>query len=203
MKFQIGNEVKVIVDDNCGFHPGHIGVITEIDKDIEDQTVDYKVDDQYYYSEDELEVVSKRIRGFEAVTGFDVKLPVRGTRFSAGHDIASIKNIVIAPGTIKMIPTGLKAYMKDNEWLGLYIRSSVAKKLGLTMANNVGIIDADFYNNPDNEGHIHVMLKNCTDAAVTISAGDRVAQGIFQQYFTTDNDDVNTKRVGGTGSTGI
>lgn len=144
-----------------------------------------------------------RTRGFERIKSYnDIPLPARATKHSAGYDIASAKDISIPPNGIAMIPTGLKAYMKDNEWLGIYIRSSIAKNLGLSMANDVAVIDSDYYDNPDNEGHIHVMLRNNTDGIVRIKAGQRIAQGIFHGYLCTDDDNVTTARVGGVGSSG-
>lgn len=145
----------------------------------------------------------KKTRGFETVTGFEhIAIPHRATKYSAAYDIASAKSVWLNPGELAMIPTGLKAYMQDDEWLGLYLRSSSAKKLGLSMANEVGIIDKDYYNNPDNEGHIHIMIRNNNDRVICIDPGVRIAQGIFQKYLTTDDDNATAKRVGGTGSTG-
>jgi dUTP pyrophosphatase len=71
------------------------------------------------------------------------------------------------------------------------------------MANQVGIVDADYYNNESNEGHIFVKLENTGDKVFPIKIGDRVAQGIFIKYFTvTDEEDVTEERRGGFGSTG-
>ena len=98
-------------------------------------------------------------RGFERVTGYKyVNLPKRKTKQSAGYDIESAIDAVITPGETKLIPTGIKVYMKHYEWLGVYVRSSLAIKYGLILANGVGVIDSDYYNNPDNEGHIMIAL---------------------------------------------
>ena len=101
-----------------------------------------------------------------------------------------------------MVPTGVKAYMQDDEFLGVHIRSSIAVKKGLALVNNVGIIDADYYNNEDNEGHIMLGLFNTTDSDVTLPKGERVAQGIFYKYLTADGDNADAVRGGGFGSTG-
>jgi dUTP pyrophosphatase len=115
----------------------------------------------------------RKIRGFEKIEKYgDVNIPKRGTNKSAGYDIESIEDVDIEPGTTKVVLTGLKAYMMDDEVLKLYIRSSLAIKKGLTLANNVGIIDADYYNNLSNEGHIMVALTNLSDSTVTIKKGD-------------------------------
>lgn len=90
-------------------------------------------------------------RGFEKVSGYEyVNLPQRKTKQSAGYDIESAIDDVITPGETKLIPTGLKAYMGENEWMGIYIRSSIAVKYGIVLANSVAVIDSDYYNNPDN-----------------------------------------------------
>jgi dUTP pyrophosphatase len=109
---------------------------------------------------------------------------------------------VIEPGKVALVPTGLKAYMEADEVLLLYIRSGLAAKRSLMLANGVGVIDADYADNPDNEGHILVAIANLGPAAVTIAAGERVAQGIFMKYFTTADDAAGGDRLGGFGSTG-
>lgn len=142
-------------------------------------------------------------RGFEKVSGYEyVNFPKRKTKQSAGYDIESAVNVVITPGETKLIPTGLKAYMCENEWLGIYIRSSIAVKYGIILANSVAVIDSDYYNNPDNEGHIMIALMNTSEMPYTVKKGDRIAQGIFHQYYKVDNDSADDDRTGGIGSTG-
>ena len=102
-----------------------------------------------------------------------------------------------------LIKTGLKAYMKDDEYLAIFIRSSMAIKKGLFLANSTGIIDADYYNNEDNEGHLMVAVYNTKDEPFHVNKGDRVAQGIFTKYLTTDDDHAEGVRTGGVGSTGV
>lgn len=142
-------------------------------------------------------------RGFEKVSGYEyVNFPQRKTKQSAGYDIESAVNVVITPGEIKLIPTGLKAYMCENEWLGIYIRSSIAVKHRIVLANNVAVIDSDYYNNPDNEGHIMLPIRNVSGMPYTVKKGDRIAQGIFHRYYKVDNDSADGDRTGGIGSTG-
>ena len=148
-----------------------------------------------------------RSRGFEKITSYaqvDFPLPVRKTLTSAGYDFSLPEEAVLAPGKITLVPTGVKAYMLPDEVLTINIRSSLAVKKGLSLVNNVGIIDADYYNNADNEGHIMVALMNMGTEAVTIPQGERIAQGIFYNYLTVDDDDKVEKAVrgGGFGSTG-
>ncbi len=88
------------------------------------------------------------------------RLPKRSTKHSAGYDFATLTDFTLKPKEIKLIPTGIKANMNENEVLMLYIRSSLGFKYNLRMCNQVGIIDKDYYNNKDNEGHIFVKLQN-------------------------------------------
>lgn len=144
------------------------------------------------------------MRKFEIVKAFenyDVMVPQRQTRHSAGYDLASVEDVEINPGEIKMIPTGLKVLLPDNEALLIFPRSSLGIKKGLMMSNSVGVIDSDYYNNENNEGHIMIPLYNFSNKKVIVSKGERVAQGIFMNYLQTIDDDPNHKvRLGGFGS---
>lgn len=141
-------------------------------------------------------------RGFEVVTGFDKAIiPLRVTSGSAGYDFCSYEEVTIEPNQTIMIQTGIKAYMLDDEVLQIYPRSSLGVKKHLRLANSVGIIDSDYYNNENNEGHIMIPLFNFGNEPITIRQGERVAQGIFSKYLITDTDQVSAKRSGGFGST--
>ena len=147
-----------------------------------------------------------KIRGFEKITSYqnmDFPLPSRQPSRSAGYDIYLPEEVTIPAHTQKLVPTGIKAYMQDNEYLGIHIRSSMAVKRHLRLVNNEGIVDADYYNNPDNEGHMLLALYNDSDEDVTLQKGERVAQGIFYQYLLADQDGATPKqeRSGGFGST--
>ena len=133
----------------------------------------------------------------------DISMPVRKTKKSAGYDISSAISFTLLPGESKKVPTGLKAYMQDDEFLAIYIRSSLGIKKDIMLKNQVGIIDADFYNNPDNEGHFVVGIVNNGKEAFTCNKGDAIAQGIFQKYYTVDDEDesILANRIGGFGST--
>lgn len=148
-----------------------------------------------------------RKRGFERVSKYsaeNILLPERKTAASAGYDIAAAEAALIAPGAAALVPTGLKAYMQQGEVLVLAIRSSLAAKRGLCLANGIGIIDADYYDNPKNEGHIQVAVRNLSTQPVAIAAGERIAQGMFLPYLTVDGDAAGegAERTGGFGSTG-
>ena len=146
------------------------------------------------------------MRGFEKAKGYEhieFDIPKRGTSHSAGYDFAIIEDLEIPPGEIKMGVTGIKAYMMDDEVLKLYPRSSLPRRYHLTIPNNVGIIDKDYYSNPDNDGEILIQLYNFGKETVVLKKGERVAQGIFQHYLVSPKEEkVTTKRNGGFGSTG-
>ena len=150
----------------------------------------------------------ERVRGFEVAKGFEdkgINLPIRKTKYSAGYDIEAAEDVVI-PSFKKginptLIKTGIKAYMQDDEVLYLYNRSSNPKKKGLILANSVGVIDKDYYGNPDNDGHIMFAFYNIKDEDVEIKKGETVGQAIFQKYLVVDNDNAEGMRLGGFGST--
>lgn len=145
------------------------------------------------------------IRAFEKVSNADEQcvIPSRATSGSAGYDFVTPVDIRIpARGTSEMISFGIKARMPKNEYLALFIRSSLAIKHGIGLANCTGIIDSDYYNNIDNEGAIMEKFINYSDSDIIIPAGTRVMQGIFMKYETVENDNVTTTRIGGVGSTG-
>lgn len=149
-----------------------------------------------------------RERGFEVIGQYKnrgIKLPQRKTGFSAGYDIAAAADVLLVPHKVTVVPTGLKAYMQADEYLGVHMRSGLSIKKGLAFINAQGIIDADYYNNPDNEGHIMLAIINHSEEAVAVQTGMRLAQGIFYKYLTVDGDEPGrgAKRQGGIGSTGI
>lgn len=146
-------------------------------------------------------------RGFEVVSKYKdagISLPMRKTAASAGYDLQAAEDVVLLPHEVSIVPTGLKAYMQQNEYLGLHVRSGFSIKNKVSCINNQGIIDADYYNSPENEGHIMVPLINHGDKPVKIAKGMRIAQGIFYRYLTIDGDlaGEGAVRTGGFGSTG-
>lgn len=161
-----------------------------------------------------------RKRGFEIVSNFkkkDINLPVRKTNASAGYDFEAAESLIV-PSIWKvlaekvfigeatglkatLIPTGIKSYMLDDEYLQLSIRSGTALKTGLILANGVGIVDSDYYNNPDNEGHIMFPVHNLGFKDKLIKKGERIGQGLFLKYLKVDDDISDGIRTGGFGST--
>ena len=148
----------------------------------------------------------KKNRGFEIAKGWEdknINLPERKTMYSAGYDIEAAEDVVVPSGFDKptLIPTGIKAYMMDDEVLYLYNRSSNPKKKGLILANSVGVIDKDYYGNPDNDGHIMFAFFNVKDEDITIKKGEAIGQGVFSKYLIVDDDNATGERQGGFGST--
>lgn len=147
-----------------------------------------------------------KVRGFEFVTLYNkagLVLPQRKTSYSAGYDLAAAEDTLIEPRKVTLIPTGVKAYMQQDEYLGIHIRSSLAVKHQLSLINAQGIIDADYYNNESNEGHILIAVLNSSNSPFAVNKGDRIAQGIFYKYLLADDDTTAVNvRTGGIGSTG-
>lgn len=145
-----------------------------------------------------------RKRGFEPVIENKRKnkyyhLPTRGTKNSAGYDFYSPNEYIVKPNEIVKIWTDIKAYMQSDEFLMLNVRSSMGGKFML--ANTIGIVDSDYFSNIENDGNIGFFLKNISDQTQLIKQGDRIGQGIFVNYLKIDNDNVDSERKGGWGST--
>lgn len=150
----------------------------------------------------------EKIRGFEIAKGFEdknINLPERKTKASAAYDIEAAEDTIIPafkPGMKPtLIKTGLKAYMQEDEVLLIVPRSSGPKKQGILFPHSTGVIDADYYENIDNDGHIFIQCINIKDTDVTIQKGETIAQAIFQKFLIVDNDNAEGKRTGGFGST--
>lgn len=118
----------------------------------------------------------------------EYSLPFRDSNKTAGYDIYLLEDLIIKPGEIKKLPTGIKAFYPDDEVLLLIVRSSTGFKYNIRLCNQVGVIDADYYNNQDNEGHIWVKIQNEGDREVKIPKGESIVQGVFMKYLVTDSD---------------
>ena len=148
------------------------------------------------------EYVNRMIsNGYETLTP-NFNLPVRSTQNSGGYDFFAMEDVVIQPNEITYIPTGVKAKMLDDEILIIANRSSNPKKKGIILSSGINIIDADYYGNPDNDGEISLILQNITSEPVKICKGDKTVQGVFIKFLKTDDDNSQTKRISGIGSTG-
>lgn len=157
-----------------------------------------------------------KLRGFEFISteqarkdfGKDLsiaepKLPKRGTKLAAGYDIYAPYNIILAPGEEINIPTGLKTYMQPGEVLMAFPRSGLGFKYYCRLANTVGVIDGDYYNNSNNEGHMFVKLRNEGNKEMVIKQGEGMCQMIFMPFLLVDGDSFGNgeERKGGFGST--
>lgn len=165
------------------------------------------------------------MRKFEVAKGWedkDINLPQQGTKGSAGYDfeaaedttIPSMHNFFIK--SVKdgkwelsqrglrptLVPTGVKAYMQEDEFLALYNRSSMPLKQQLMLANNTAVIDSTYYNNASNDGHIMFQFINFGENDVVLKKGTRIGQGIFHKYLLADDGNSEEERIGGFGSTG-
>ena len=118
-----------------------------------------------------------------------IKIPQRDSDSTAGYDIYLLNDIKLEPNEILKIPTGLKSFFEKDEVLLLVVRSSMGFKYNIRLCNQVGVIDADYYDNKDNEGHIWLKIQNEGNTCVKISKGEAIAQGIFFKYLTTRSDE--------------
>lgn len=130
----------------------------------------------------------------------EIILPKRATRNSAGYDFFSPRTVSIMPGDSCTIYSGIRAIFPNDIFLALYPRSGLGIKYRVTLANSTGIVDSD-YSGAANEGHIIFKLVNNGRDPVTIQKGRAFAQGIFQRYYITDDDQAEGDRAGGLGST--
>ena len=114
-------------------------------------------------------------------------------------DVAELTKYTHARPTL--VPTGVKCYMEPGQYLELSVRSSTPLKHWLILANGVGIIDRDYADNEQNEGHIYFQLINFAPFDIQLRKGDKIGQGIIKRYEVTDDDAADGQRKGGFGST--
>ena len=161
----------------------------------------------------------------------DLPMPVRKTAQSAGYDFVVAEDIIIPPykelvekmeehkpvflaglndaatavkeagAKVSLVSTGMKCQLDEGTYLELSVRSSCPLKHWLVLGNSVGIIDADYYNNPDNEGEIFFQIINLAPFAIQLKRGDAIGQGIIKPYLVTEDDNATGERTGGFGST--
>lgn len=135
--------------------------------------------------------------------GFD--LPKRATTCSAGYDFFAPEDVLIPAKEMKLVMTGIKCELNSDMVLILANRSSNPKKKHLILMNGIGVIDADYYNNPDNEGEMGFLFYNISDEPVEIKKSEKLGQGFIVHFIKTDDDALQSPtatRVGGFGSTG-
>ena len=130
----------------------------------------------------------------------DIKLPERSTLNSAGYDFFAIEDIIFNPETITRVFTGVKCELMPNQVLILANRSSNPSKKGLILLNGIGVIDADYYGNPDNDGEIAFEFYNMLDEVVEIKKGEKLGQGLILKFDKVEDDYVTNVRKSGWGS---
>ena len=124
--------------------------------------------------------------------------PMAPINYSIGQMAALTKSAKAKP---TLVSTGMKVKLADDEYLEILPRSSTPLKYWLVLANSAGIIDADYYNNPDNEGEIFLQFINLSPYPIQINVGDFLGQGIIHKFYTTEDDCAGGERQGGFGST--
>ena len=153
--------------------------------------------------------MSKRVRGFEVVSSDHRKhdgniiTPTRADKGSCGYDFYSPIDFEIKPQERFTLWTDIKSYMPSNECLDINIRSSIGIKKGCVLSNTIGWIDSSYYDNESNDGNIGICLFNTSKETQCFKKGERIAQGKFLIFLTTDDDNIlYSNRVGGVGSSG-
>lgn len=134
----------------------------------------------------------------------NIRLPERSSKRSAGYDFFfPLWDISIASFTSLDIPTGIKVNVLEEDWyLALFTKSGLSHEYHTRLRDTISVIDADYYNNINNEGHIRVELVNDSVSVLKLKNGMKYIQGIFMEYGLIVGDNVLTERTGGYGSTG-
>ncbi len=132
-----------------------------------------------------------------------LELPKFETAGAVGFDLSAAKEMIIEPGKIELIPTGLIIKTTESHALIIAPRSSTPRKKGLDMPHSIGVIDQD-YCGPKDE--LLIQVRNFSDATVTVQRGEKIAQGMFVRvdradWQEVDIDDVSHETRGGFGST--
>ena len=132
----------------------------------------------------------------------DIVLPRRATSGSAGYDFSLPYDIDLLPGDELVINTGIRCRINEGFVLVIVPRSGLGFKYGVRLKNTIGVIDSDYYE-AENEGHIKIKLVNSGITELNLKKGERFAQGIFLPYYLAEEENVETKRKGGMGSTSV
>ena len=150
--------------------------------------------------------------GYDFVVAWDTIIP---SYHNLWHDAVGKEIVVDKPMTLEdisdftkrnkckptLVPTGVKCKLDKRQYLELSVRSSTPLKHWIFLANGVGIIDRDYYNNPDNEGHIYFQVINLSPFDIVVKKGEKIGQGIIRNYNLTEDDAAAGQRIGGFGST--
>ena len=131
----------------------------------------------------------------------DIPMPKRATVGSAGYDICTPYDVDLEPGEEANIPTGLKCKINNGWALFALPKSGLGFKYYTRLANTIGLIDEDYYNNENNEGHMWVKIRNEGSKPLHIDCGKGMCQMVFLPYGITYDDEAEGIREGGFGST--
>jgi dUTP pyrophosphatase len=130
-------------------------------------------------------------------------IPTYGSAEAAGADLYAClsADLIIEPGEVAWIPTGISLEVPKGCAGLVYARSSLGTKRGLAPANKVGVIDSDY------RGEIQVVLLNHGKLPQTIQHGERIAQFVITPVLTPAYEVVEelsetARGTGGFGSTG-
>lgn len=131
----------------------------------------------------------------------EAKIPTQGSDKAAGFDLYACNGTYICPGQTKLIPTGLAIQPPEGFCAKIYARSGLATKKGLRPANCVGVCDEDY------TGEYMVALHNDSPEMQFIEDGERIAQLLFERYYSVEFVEVESldeteRGAGGFGSTG-
>lgn len=164
--------------------------------------IQYGSNDMYFEKVSQSQYIERT--NVKSMTYDDIILPRRSTKYSAGYDFYIPYSVDLKPTESVVIDTYIKCKIASSCFLAIFPRSGLGFKYNVCLANTVGIIDSDYYNNVSNEGHIKVKLVNNGNEDLHIECGDKFCQGIFLPYFTVYNDEplLTDDRSGGFGSTG-
>ena len=139
---------------------------------------------------------------FEKVSRVEeVRLSERATANSAGYDFFAVEDVTLPAKQMTRIMTGVKCKMRPYMFLLLANRSSNPSRKGIFLTNGVGIVDADYYDNPDNEGEIGFEFYNFNEKDVDMQKLLMLGQGILITFNKTPDDNATGSRDGGFGST--
>jgi len=134
----------------------------------------------------------------------DIPLPRYMTAHSAGMDLCAAvgEPVILEPGEIRPIPTGLAICLPDGVEAQIRPRSGLAIRHGIGLINSPGTIDADY------RGEILVPLINHGKRPFTCNRGDRIAQMVVNRVCRVeltfvDVLEVSERNDGGFGHTGV
>ena len=152
---------------------------------------------QVFFARNSLPAISFDTSNIYSVSSSDANLVLKGSMERFYFQLP--ENTTLKSKEFRIIKSGLKWQVAEDEFIliSLFTQDNGYLKL----ANGVGIVDSDYFDNPDNEGEIGFPLLNTGYIPIDLSRGKILGVGIVVKYFTIDNDIAAGKRVGGFGST--